>query len=123
MTDSSRRADLDPRVLAEAVVDVLVERGLVAAPDHEPVGRVLTVADVARLLGRSRAWTYEHAAELGAFRYGNGPKARIGFDVRAVERWKHGQQMLKPAAAPRRRRSRQEGLAPGVKLIPYQASA
>ena len=34
------------------------------------------------------AWVYEHAAELGAFRFGNGPKARIGFDLdadRAVE--------------------------------------
>ena len=45
-------------------------------------GARLNVADVARLLGRSRPWVYEHAAELGAFRFGNGPKARLGFDRR-----------------------------------------
>ena len=93
------------RALAEAVVDVLEERGLVASPEPTP-GRVLKVADVAKLLGRSRPWVYEHAAELGAFRFGTGPKARIGFDRDAIERWKRDHQILKPAAtsAPTRRR-------------------
>jgi hypothetical protein len=39
---------------------------------------------------------YEHAAELGAFRFGTGPKARIGFEREAIERWKRERQILKP---------------------------
>jgi hypothetical protein len=41
------------RELADALVDVLEERGLFARKD-QPAGRVLNVADVARLLGRSK---------------------------------------------------------------------
>jgi hypothetical protein len=103
--------------LAEAVVDVLAERGLtvLAAPQ-----RVLTAAQTARVLGRSLQWVYAHAAELGAFRYGDGPKARLGFDLAGIERWKRAQ-LLDPPARRRpsgRRRSVAGGAGP-VKLIPY----
>jgi predicted DNA-binding transcriptional regulator AlpA len=113
----------DIRVLAEAVVDVLEERGLVA-PQGNP-GRVLSVPDVAELLGRSRPWVYEHAAELGAFRFGTGPKARIGFEREAIERWKRERQILKPTtpSQPQRRdRPRRTARSSGVSLIPYDPS-
>lgn len=111
----------DTRALAEAIADVLAERGLVAAP---AATRVLNVAEVARLLGRNRAWVYDHAAELGAFRFGAGPRARLGFDLANVERWKRERKLAQRAATPkpRRRRSRQEGLPSGVELIPYESS-
>lgn len=112
------------RTLAEAIVDVLEERGLLSPPEPT-AGVVLTVADVARFLGRSRWWVYEHSAELGAFRFGNGPKARIGFDRDAIERWKRDRQILQPARAPQRPRRgrRQPAAAPAaVKLIPYDPS-
>ena len=64
----------DIRALAEALADVLEERGVVKPPSV--CDRVLSVADVADLLVRSRPWVYQHAAELGAFRFGTGPKAR-----------------------------------------------
>ena len=114
----------DARAIAEALADVLAERGLVVGRTAEPAARVLGVGEVARLLGRRPAWVYEHAAELGAFRFGNGPKARLGFDVASIERWKRGRQIRSPdsESAPSRRRSRQEGLRRGVKLIPYEAS-
>ena len=91
-------ADVDVRALAEAVADVLEERGLVPAVTP---GIVLTVADVARLLGRRRQWVYEHAAELGAFRFGCGPKARLGLDRNAIESWKRKQQIRRPPATAR----------------------
>jgi hypothetical protein len=69
----SEPSAIDVRALAEAVVDVLTERGLamLAAPQ-----RVLTAAQAAQLLGRSLQWVYAHAGELGAFRYGDGQGAR-----------------------------------------------
>lgn len=125
MSDGGAAADDEIRALAEAVVDVLEERGLVAPPEPTP-GHVLKVADVAELLGRSRPWVYEHAAELGAFRFGTGPKARIGFDRDAIERWKRDHQILKPAAtsaATRRRgRPRKKAGSSAVNLIPYDPS-
>ncbi len=55
----------------------------------EPTG-MLTVAEIAKHLHLNRAWVYEHADELGAIRVGNGPKARIRFDLptalKALER-------------------------------------
>lgn len=86
MTSGSNAAGIDIRALAEAVVDVLIERGLAVAPAL--VTRVLTAAEVARMLRRDRQWVYDHAAELGGFRYGDGPKARLGFDWAMIERWK-----------------------------------
>ena len=100
MSGDGARTEDEIRALAEAVADVLEERGLVAPAEPAP-GRVLKVADVAKLLGRSRPWVYEHAAELGAFRFGSGPKARIGFDRDAIERWKRDRQISQPAAPAR----------------------
>src|SRR3954453_19295865 len=86
MTGSSATS-AELRAIAEAVADVLEERGLVAA---QPVvrARIFDAAAVAELLGRDRQWVYAHADELGAFRYGDGPRARLGFDAQGVERWK-----------------------------------
>jgi predicted DNA-binding transcriptional regulator AlpA len=125
MSDAGVGGDKEIRALAEAVVDVLEERGLVAPPEPMP-GRVLKVADVAKLLGRGRPWVYEHAAELGAFRFGSGPRARIGFDRDAIERWKRDRQILEPAAtsASTRRRGRppKNAGSSASNLIPYDPS-
>jgi hypothetical protein len=109
------------REIAEAVADVLEERGLVAPRDEIP-GRVLNVADVARLLGRSQTWVYEHAGELGAFKFTNTPKGRLGFDRLAIEKWKRERHVLDGASpAPRQRPRRKNGLPRAPNLIPYNA--
>lgn len=110
------------RAIAEAVADVLEERGLVGQP---PVAsaRVLDAATVAELLGRDRQWVYAHATELGGFRYGDGPRARLGFDSHAVERWKRDRQT--GAAATRQRNVPAGPRRPFVRdttLIPYEGS-
>ena len=110
-------AHRDIRAVAEALADVLVERGLVAGGSP---ARVLDTAQVADLLGRDRQWVYAHAGELGAFRYGDGPKARIGFDLVTVEQWKRQRQIRD--TSPPRRRERRRSSAVGVgaaHLIPY----
>jgi len=121
--NGERWAARDLRAVAEAIVDLLEERGLVAGSTSPT--RVLDAAEVARLLGRERQWVYDHAGELGAFRFGDGPKARIGFDLFEVERWKRNRQIRQtaPAAQPRRRgRSRKPGAPTAVNLIPYDPS-
>ncbi len=43
-------------------------------------------AALARALGVSRAWVYEHADELGAHRVGGGPRPRLRFDLDQARR-------------------------------------
>jgi hypothetical protein len=49
-------------------------------PDPERPARYLTVGQLAEQFGVSTEWVYEHKAELGAIRLGDGPKARLRFD-------------------------------------------
>jgi predicted DNA-binding transcriptional regulator AlpA len=123
MTDN-RGVDLpDVRAIAEAVVDVLAERGLVVYAGPSPSARVLKVREVSRLLGRSAPWVYEHATELGAIRMGNGPKARIGFDIATIDQWKRDHQLAPPEAhKPAQHRSRRSAIPTGGNLIPYEPS-
>jgi len=44
-----------------------------------PAG-LFNASQLARHLGVTRAWVYEHALELGAIRLGTGPRARLRFD-------------------------------------------
>ncbi|MEA2464565.1 MAG: hypothetical protein QOJ98_2312 [Acidobacteriota bacterium] len=111
--------NLDLRALAEVLADVLVERGLVTS-SADAGGRVLDAAAVAHLLGRERQWVYDHANELGAFRYGDGPRARLGFDLQSIEQWKTERQQLRaPSSRVRRRTTARSG---AVALIPYEGS-
>ncbi len=72
--------------LAAAVAERVVERLRdEAVPPSEPAGLV-DAATLARALGVSPSYVYSRSAELGARRLGNGPKARLRFDLeRAVE--------------------------------------
>ena len=46
---------------------------------------LLTVAEVAARLRMSPKWVYAHQRRLGVIKLGDGPKARLRFDPRAVE--------------------------------------
>jgi hypothetical protein len=121
MTDNTSSLN-DTRALAEALADVLTERGLVARSGDLQAARVLDAGEVALLLGRDRQWVYDHAIELGAFRYGNGPKARLGFDLADVERWKREHRLSRqpPRRMPPPRPKRQNEASPGARLIAYE---
>jgi hypothetical protein len=109
--------------LAEALADVLAERGLVVPAAAAPVARVLDAAAVGRVLGRDRKWVYAHARELGAFRYGDGPKARIGFDSASVERWKRARRIAYGEPDhPRRRRAAKRRVTRSADLITYDGA-
>lgn len=51
-----------------------------AAAPSLPRAPLIDASALAVELGVSRAFVYEHAAELGAMRLGSGPKARLRFD-------------------------------------------
>jgi hypothetical protein len=112
MTDAAIRA------IAEAVVELLVERGVVTTYATTFDGRVLSAAEAARFLGRRRQWVYAHAAELGGIRYGTGRRARLGFDRLGLERYKHDHQLAR--LAPRPRRPPPGGSPKGANLIPFE---
>jgi predicted DNA-binding transcriptional regulator AlpA len=117
---AASRATDDVRAIAEAVADVLAERGLVVYAGPNPSARILKVVEVARLLGRSAPWVYEHAAELGAIRMGRGPKARIGFDLATIEKWKRDHQIAPPKTRQPNRRLTRPTPPRSDNLIPYE---
>lgn len=50
----------------------------------ERVEPLVDAVEIARLLGKTRSWVYEHAGELGAVRLGSGPRPRLGFSPTRV---------------------------------------
>jgi hypothetical protein len=48
-------------------------------------GQLLDPKELARELNVSLDYVYEHAADLGAMRLGDGPKARLRFDLHAAQ--------------------------------------
>ncbi len=75
-------AELTPHAIeqiAQRVAQLLHER---RETDTRPApARLLDAAQLARHLGVTRTWVYEHAHQLGAIRLGTGTKARLRFDL------------------------------------------
>jgi hypothetical protein len=114
---------LDPadiRAIAVEVAAVLEERGLVQPA--EP--KLLSAAEVARRLGRSRDWVYEHADDLGVVRLGDGPRARLAFSTDRLDAFvtrrpaRDGSDREKPAPDRARRRRRRDKRRSDVRLLP-----
>lgn len=91
----------------DALADQLAERlaprlvatfeRMMAGPDAS-ASALVDAETVAAALGVSRAYVYEHADELGAERLGDGPRARLRFDLERAR-----------AATARSERRRSEG--------------
>jgi hypothetical protein len=110
--------DID--AVAARVVELLREQ------PAEP-RRYVDAATLARALSVERAWVYLRARELGALRLGDGPKARLRFDLeraRAALAEINARDQPPPDKLPRRRRGRPRKRAtpPGVELIQGRAS-
>jgi hypothetical protein len=104
----------DIELLAERVAERL--RDVLAAPGV----RLVDAAAVARMLGVDRDWVYAHAAALGAVRLG-GPRGRVRFDVREVERAVSAANARQPAT-PALRPTGGRGGGAKVELLPYKGS-
>jgi len=103
----------DIKAIAERVVERLTQE------TRPGVGIGLaTAADVAELYGVSVSWVYANKRRLGAVLLGDGPKARLRFELEHVAE-ALGTRAYVRQAPPRRRRGRprKSGLPPGVELI------
>ena len=114
-------ARLHPDDIA-AIADAVTER-LEAGDARDP--ELVDAVELARRLGRSRGWVYEHADALGAIRVGDGPRPRYQFDPelageRLREMGRNGRPAPKPAPKPRRRR---RWPSEGVELLQARRSA
>ncbi len=111
--------------LAEAIaVRVAGRVAELLRQDAAPIAS-LTAAQVAQRYGVTRGWVYEHAAELGAIRLGDGTRPRLRFDAATVaqrlaarggsERPKHQASPGRPLKPGARRRRAAGG---SVELLP-----
>jgi hypothetical protein len=80
-------AELTPHAIEQVAQRVAQ---LLNTPRHEHTppadarpapARLLDATQLARHLGVTRTWVYEHAQQLGAIRLGAGTKARLRFDL------------------------------------------
>lgn len=105
--------DLTPQAVEQVATRVaqLIQRQQ-RTHDHERIEEnigLLTVAKLAKYLDLNPAYIYEHADELGAIRIGDGPKARIRFDLdtaKAALKQLHATREPAPPEAVRRKRRR-----------------
>ena len=111
--------------LAEAVATrVLAQLGAEpAAPPSQPAGLV-DAATLARALGVSTGFVYSRSAELGAVRLGNGPRARLRFDLdRAVGAHASEPGCTPPAAPQAAAKRRPRRAASSGELLPIRGAA
>jgi hypothetical protein len=72
-------------------IDVIAERAAhrvvqLLAPPGPGAYQLLDPKELARALNVSLDYVYAHAADLGAMRLGDGPKARLRFDLQTAQR-------------------------------------
>jgi hypothetical protein len=116
----SETFELDPRLideLADRLSDAIAKRVVAAFREGsvQPVRTSMAWLDaqqVARQLGVSRDWVYEHADELGASRIGAGPRPRIRFPADVVDSRRGKLTSCEAASGPTKPRSRPNGLIP-----------
>jgi hypothetical protein len=70
------------QLMVDAIAERVVE--LLSADDVSAGPSLVSAAEVARELNVGRQWVYEHAEQLGARRLGDGPRARLRFDLETV---------------------------------------
>lgn len=103
----------DIEAIAERVVERLTEQ--TKAPGT--IG-LASAAQVAKLYGVTPSWVYANKTRLGAVKLGDGPRARLRFDVERVEEELLPRRGFQPQP-PRRKhgRPRKSLLPPGVELL------
>jgi hypothetical protein len=99
-------------VVAVRVVEALDER-----ERRQPSG-LATAAELAEQLGVAKSWVYANQERLGAIRLGQGPKARLRFDVEQAARAIQAKPGARPQTPRRPGRPRKTPrLPPGVELL------
>jgi hypothetical protein len=109
----------DIEAVAARVVELLQEQA--GGP-----GRFVDAATLAQTLRVDRDWVYARARQLDAIRLGDGPKARLRFDVQRVRELLSARDGRRPRpaepVAKQRARPRKSTLPPGVKPVRVRPS-
>jgi hypothetical protein len=91
------------------------------------MNELVDAAAVARFLNVDVAFVYDRSAELGAYRLGSGPRARLRFDLVKVQEWldscsggRESEGAESRVVEPIRRRRRTSGLGTNVELLPIR---
>jgi hypothetical protein len=84
---------------------------------------LMDAGELARHLGLTRAWVYEHAQQLGAIPVGNGPRPRLRFDTQTAMKALNARQRRDETVAtktdgPRPGRPRRHPASSTVPLLP-----
>jgi len=110
----------EERTLSEADIERIAQRTAELVVGAGGAGsRIVDVATVARELGVSVDYVYEHQRELGAMRLGRGPRASLRFDLAAIMR------SLRPPdqpVAPRRWRGGRKHRSGEAPLLPVKGA-
>jgi hypothetical protein len=112
--------ELDPRLideLADRLSDAIAKRVVAAFREGSIQPARTSVAwldaqQVARQLGVSRDWVYEHADELGASRIGAGPRPRLRFPPHILNSLHSKPTPPAAPSEPGRQRPKRSGLIP-----------
>lgn len=129
-----RGAKLDPDcrsssiTLDDASIDAIARR-VVELLHGEQATDLVDAATLARVLGVSRGYVYEHVDRLGGVRLGDGPKARLRFDVEKARAAKASGTSSRRATAAQSRTAtekprgrRRARLGTSVALLPIEPS-
>jgi hypothetical protein len=84
---------------------------------------LMDAGELARHLGLTRAWVYEHAQQLGAIPVGDGPRPRLRFDLQTAKkalnsRQRHDETVATKTDGPRPGRPRRRPASSTVPLLP-----
>lgn len=112
--------------MTDAELEVLAE--LVASKITVPSIPVplVGVSEVAAYLGVENSYVYEHAAELGARRLGNGARPRLRFSLAEIDErltagtTSRGSRQAKSAPGVQKPRARRSRSGTGVALLPVR---
>lgn len=96
-------AELTPEAIeqiAHRVAELLRQHQPGRAAASNASGQLLDASQLARQLGLTRAWVYEHADELGAITLGDGPRPRLRFDPETAAQALQARRRPTPARPP-----------------------
>lgn len=102
--------------LAEVVAARVVE--LLEWPDRRQTTGLATAAEVAEELGVHKSWVYANQKRLGGIRLGDGPRARLRFDLERARRAVDNERSEQQGPGRSRGRPRNASALPdGVQLL------
>jgi hypothetical protein len=118
--------ELTPAAIEQVAhrVAELLRYGQWPADETDAPPRLVDAAELARLLGVSRQWVYEHANELGAVTLGTGARPRLRFDpahaASVLEGRRRGETCRVQTPAPQPRVGRPRRRPSPVPLLPVE---